>query len=106
MLICPRLFIAAFPSSEAFDIINNVLTTDEAERKEAISKAKTIVGITLKNAKGEEASWYVDVKDKGVAGVGTGPPGGKSEGMLFCSITWRCSISNITFHSYSYPLRR
>ena len=71
----------AFPSSAAFDLINTVLINNEAERKDAIDKAKTIVGISLKNSKGEEASWYVDVKDKGIAGAGPAPPGGKADGM-------------------------
>ena len=77
----------AFPASAAFDIINTTLQSNEEDRKEAIEKAKTIVGITLKNAKGEEASWYVDVKDKGVAGKGAAPPGGKADGMPFFSFS-------------------
>ncbi|BDD55691.1 hypothetical protein MPDQ_000852 [Monascus purpureus] len=75
----------AFPSSAAFDIINATLQNSEEDRKEAIEKAKTIVGITLKNSKGQEASWYVDVKEKGVAGKGPAPPGGKADVTLILS---------------------
>lgn len=64
----------AFPSSAAFDVINSALQSDEAERKDAIKNAKAIVAFNLKNASGQEESWYLDLKDKGVVGKGAAPP--------------------------------
>lgn len=77
----------AFPSSAAFDIINSTLGADEAERKDVIKQANTVVGINLKNAQGQEESWYIDLKEKGVAGKGAGPPGKKAEGKLFSALS-------------------
>ncbi|GMF71240.1 unnamed protein product [Aspergillus oryzae] len=64
----------AFPSSAAFDAINAALQSDAAERKEAVDKAKAIVAFNLKNDKGQEESWYLDLKEKGE--VGKGAPSG------------------------------
>ncbi|KAE8324651.1 SCP2 sterol-binding domain-containing protein [Aspergillus sergii] len=66
----------AFPSSAAFDAINAALQSDAAERKEAVDKAKAIVAFTLKNEKGQEESWHLDLKEKGEVGKGL-PSGGK-----------------------------
>ncbi|KAB8240281.1 fatty acid-binding protein [Aspergillus flavus] len=66
----------AFPSSAAFDAINAALQSDAAERKEAVDKAKAIVAFNLKNDKGQEESWYLDLKEKGEVGKGA-PSGGK-----------------------------
>ncbi|KAJ5220448.1 lipid transfer protein [Penicillium chermesinum] len=73
------------PSSAAFDAINSALQSDEAERKDAISKAKTIVVFNIKNSSGEEQSWYLDLKDKGEVGQGATPPGGKADVTLSLS---------------------
>lgn len=70
----------AFPSSAAFDAINSTLQADAAERKEAINKAKAVVAFNIKNDKGKEESWYLDLKDKGVVGKGAAPEGGKADG--------------------------
>lgn len=70
----------AFPSSAAFDAINSTLQADAAERKEAINKAKAVVAFNIKNDKGQEESWYLDLKDKGVVGKGAAPEGGKADG--------------------------
>ncbi|KAF7155127.1 hypothetical protein CNMCM5623_006554 [Aspergillus felis] len=75
----------AFPSSAAFDVINSALQSDEAERKEAIKNAKAIVAFNLKNASGQEDSWYLDLKDKGVVGKGAAPAGGKADVTLSLS---------------------
>ncbi|PYH46904.1 SCP2 sterol-binding domain-containing protein [Aspergillus saccharolyticus JOP 1030-1] len=75
----------AFPSSAAFDVINSALQSDAAERKDAINKAKAVVSFTLKNSAGEEESWYLDLKDKGVVGQGASPPGGKPDVTLTLS---------------------
>lgn len=70
----------AFPSSAAFDVINSTLQADEAERKDAISKAKAVVAFNLKNADGKEEAWHLDLKEKGVVGKGAAPAGGKADG--------------------------
>lgn len=60
-------------------MINDSLSSSDAERKEAIQKGKAIFGFTLKNKKGEEDSWYIDLKDTGK--VSKEPPK-KADGML------------------------
>ncbi|CAK40058.1 fatty acid-binding protein [Aspergillus awamori] len=75
----------AFPSSAAFDAINSTLQADAAERKEAINKAKAVVAFNIKNDKGKEESWYLDLKDKGVVGKGAAPEGGKADVTLSLS---------------------
>lgn len=64
--------IAAFPSSEAFDVINDALKSDDAERKDAIKKGQAIFAFTLKNKAGETESWHIDLKNKGEVGKGVG----------------------------------
>jgi hypothetical protein len=54
-----------FPSSTAFDVINESLQASEAERKDAIKQANAVFGFTLKNAEGETESWHIDLKEKG-----------------------------------------
>ncbi|KAJ5679843.1 hypothetical protein N7462_008087 [Penicillium macrosclerotiorum] len=75
----------SFPSSAAFDVINDTLQADAAERKDAVDKAKAIVAFNLKNSKGEEQSWYLDLKNKGEVGEGAAPPGGKADVTLTLS---------------------
>ncbi|PLB50131.1 sterol-binding-like protein [Aspergillus steynii IBT 23096] len=75
----------AFPSSAAFDVINATLQGDAAERKDAVDKAKAVVAFNLKNAKGEEDSWYLDLKEKGAVGKGAAPPNGKADVTLTLS---------------------
>ncbi|KAL2812501.1 SCP2 sterol-binding domain-containing protein [Aspergillus granulosus] len=73
------LKVDGFPSSAAFDVINSSLQSDEAERKDAVKTAQTVVAFTLKNSSGKEESWYLDLKDKGVVGKGAAPAGGKAD---------------------------
>ncbi|KAL2842858.1 SCP2 sterol-binding domain-containing protein [Aspergillus pseudodeflectus] len=73
------LKVDGFPSSAAFDVINSSLQGDEAERKDAVKTAQTVVAFTLKNSSGKEESWYLDLKEKGVVGKGAAPPGGKAD---------------------------
>jgi hypothetical protein len=69
---------AAFPASEAFEAINDALSSDEAERKNAIKQAGSVFAFTLKNKAGETESWNVDLKNKGVVSKGLGDkPTGK-----------------------------
>ncbi|KAL9116162.1 MAG: hypothetical protein Q9227_000532 [Pyrenula ochraceoflavens] len=62
-----------FPSSVAFDAINQALQSDTARREDAVKKTKAVFGFNLKNGAGETEGWYVDLKDKGVVGKGAGP---------------------------------
>ncbi|KAE8145854.1 lipid transfer protein [Aspergillus avenaceus] len=75
----------AFPSSAAFDVINSTLQGDAAERKDAVDKAKAIVAFNLKNDKGDEESWYLDLKEQGVVGKGAAPQGKKADVTLSLS---------------------
>jgi len=61
---------ASFPSSEAFDAINDALQSSDAERKDAIKNGNAVFAFTLKNKAGETESWYIDLKDKGVVAKG------------------------------------
>ena len=72
--------IDSHPSSAAFDVINQTLQANEASRKDAINQAKAIFAFNLKNASGEEASWYLDLKNKGEVGQGLAPAGSKADG--------------------------
>jgi hypothetical protein len=71
---------SAFPSSAAFDAINQSLQSSDADRKDAIKKGGAVFAFTLKNNEGQEESWYIDLKEKGVVGKGAAPEGGKANG--------------------------
>ncbi|KAL4821956.1 SCP2 sterol-binding domain-containing protein [Aspergillus spinulosporus] len=79
------LKVDGFDSSAAFDVINATLQSDEAERKDAIKNAQTIVAFNLKNASGKEESWYLDLKEKGEVGKGAAPAGKKADVTLSLS---------------------
>ncbi|KAL4971503.1 SCP2 sterol-binding domain-containing protein [Aspergillus desertorum] len=79
------LKVDGFNSSAAFDAINATLQSDEAERKDAIENAQTIVAFNLKNASGKEESWYLDLKEKGEVGKGAAPPGKRADVTLTLS---------------------
>lgn len=68
-----------FPSSAAFDAIASSLSSDDAERKDAIKKGGAIFAFTLKKD-GKEESWYIDLKKDGVVGKGAAPEGSKANG--------------------------
>lgn len=74
------LLLASFPSSVAFEAINNALQSDDAERKDAVKKGNAIFAFTLKNPSGETESWYIDLKDKGEVAKGDAPEGKKADG--------------------------
>jgi hypothetical protein len=76
--------IDAFPSSEAFDLINSALTSSDAERKEAIKHGNAVFAFTLKNKAGETESWHIDLKTKGevAKGAGDNPTGKLLQGEL------------------------
>lgn len=81
----------AFPSSQAFDLINEGLAADEAERKNAIKKGGCVFAFTLKNKEGKQESWYLDLKKEGKVGKGAAPPGGKADGMIISSTPALCT---------------
>merc|ERR1711939_957258 len=62
----------AFPSSAAFDTINDTLKSSDAERKDAIKQVNAVFAFTLKNKAGETESWHIDLKNKGEVGKGLG----------------------------------
>jgi hypothetical protein len=70
----------AFPSSAAFDLINDSLKSNAADRKDAVKKANAIFAFTLKNAAGETESWHIDLKEKGEVAKGEAPEGKKADG--------------------------
>ncbi|RDW82003.1 hypothetical protein BP6252_03115 [Coleophoma cylindrospora] len=61
-----------FSSSAAFDAINAVLKSSDAERKDAIKKGQAVFAFTLKNKAGKTESWHIDLKQKGEVGKGLG----------------------------------
>ena len=61
-----------FPSSEAFEAINSVLQSSEADRKDAIKQGNAVFAFTLKNKAGVTESWHIDLKEKGAVGTGLG----------------------------------
>jgi hypothetical protein len=73
---------SAFPASAAFQQIADGLKNSEADKKDAISKAKAIFAFTLKNKDGQQKSWYIDLKNKGEVGEGLAPAGDKANGMF------------------------
>lgn len=74
------LAIPSHPASEAFELINSALQSDQAEKKDAIKKGGAVFAFTLKNNDGKEESWYIDLKRDGVVGRGTSPEGMKADG--------------------------
>ncbi|ROT41376.1 sterol-binding-like protein [Sodiomyces alkalinus F11] len=61
-----------FPSSAAFDAINDALNSSDAERKAAIKQGKAVFAFTLKNQAGETESWHIDLKETGKVDKGLG----------------------------------
>lgn len=59
-----------FPSSAAFQAINDALNTSEADKKDAIKQGNGIYAFTLKNAAGETDSWHIDLKNEGKVNKG------------------------------------
>lgn len=90
--------IDSHPSSAAFDVINKTLQANEADRKNALSQAKAIFAFNLKNSSGEEAAWYLDLKNKGEVGQGPAPAGSKADGestSLICLLMCRVSYTRM-----------
>lgn len=71
-LVLTATFPDNFPSSVAFDNINEALNASEADRKDAIKQGNAVFAFTLKNKAGETESWHIDLKQTGKVGTGTG----------------------------------
>ncbi|KAK4626552.1 Fatty acid-binding protein [Fulvia fulva] len=74
----------AWPSSASFDDLAEALS-DPQSKKDAIKQAGTIFAFTLKNDKGEEKSWFIDLKETGVVGKGLAPEGKKADVTMILS---------------------
>lgn len=61
-----------FPSSVAFEAINEALNGSEADKKDAIKQGNGIYAFTLKNSAGETDSWHIDLKNEGKVNKGVG----------------------------------
>ena len=73
-----------FPSSEAFQAINDALNSSDADRKDAIKQGNAVFAFTLKNKAGDTESWHIDLKETGKVATGTGnKPTGTQEPSLF-----------------------
>ncbi|KIV96063.1 hypothetical protein B0A52_06643 [Exophiala mesophila] len=75
----------AFPSSEAFDVIQSALSSSEADRKDAVAQGKAIFAFKLKNDQGQEEAWHLDLKESGKVGKGEAPQGKKADVTLSLS---------------------
>ncbi|KIW86813.1 uncharacterized protein Z519_12599 [Cladophialophora bantiana CBS 173.52] len=75
----------AFPSSVAFDAINESLASNDADRKDAVKQGKAIFAFKLTNSSGKEEAWYIDLKDTGKVGKGEAPEGKKADVTLLLS---------------------
>jgi len=74
-----------FPSSQAFDLINDALNSSPAEKKDAIKKGGAVFAFTLKNKAGTTESWHIDLKEAGKVAKGEKPEGGKADVTLVLS---------------------
>ncbi|KAL1867705.1 hypothetical protein Daus18300_006261 [Diaporthe australafricana] len=59
-----------FPSSAAFEAINEALNASEADKKDAIKQGNGVYAFTLKNTAGETDSWHIDLKNEGKVNKG------------------------------------
>ncbi|KAL8874022.1 MAG: hypothetical protein Q9174_000588 [Haloplaca sp. 1 TL-2023] len=75
----------SFPSSAAFDVINDSLKSSDSERKDAVKQGKAIFAFKLKNKAGHEEAWNIDLKDKGIVSRGEAPEGQKADVTLSLS---------------------
>ena len=74
----------AFPSSAAFDLISQSLSSNPSDRKDAIKKGGAIFSFELKN-NGQSEHWYIDLKETGTVGKGAAPEGKKANVTLVLS---------------------
>ncbi len=69
-----------FPSSVAFDAINDALSSNESERKQAIKQGGAVFSFKLTNSEKKEEAWHIDLKETGKVGKGEAPEGKKADG--------------------------
>ncbi|KAK5096462.1 hypothetical protein LTR70_001635 [Exophiala xenobiotica] len=70
---------------DAFDLINNALTSSPSDQKDAIKKGQAIFAFKLKNNAGKEQTWHIDLKNSGTVARGDAPPGKKADVTLSLS---------------------
>ncbi|EHY56724.1 hypothetical protein HRR83_002193 [Exophiala dermatitidis] len=75
----------AFPSSAAFEAINDALNSSDAERQAAIKQGGAVFAFKLTNDKGQEETWHLDLKESGKVGKGEAPQGKKADVTLVLS---------------------
>lgn len=75
----------AFPSSAAFDAIQEALSASPSDKKDALDKGKAIFGFKLKNNAGKEEAWHIDLKETGAVAKGEAPAGKKADVTLSLS---------------------
>ncbi|CAP72771.1 uncharacterized protein PODANS_2_1990 [Podospora anserina S mat+] len=96
-----------FPSSAAFDAINQAISASDADRKEAIKAGNAVFAFVLKNKAGETDEWHIDLKNKGAVGKGLGE---KPTGMFTPekNKNWKdCLLMCVVCgNSHPLPLRR
>jgi len=63
---------ANFPASVAFDLMNEVLSSSDSERKDAIKQGNAIYAFQLSNTDGNVETWYLDLKEQGKVSKGSG----------------------------------
>jgi len=63
---------ANFPASVAFDLMNEVLSSSDSERKDAIKQGNAIYAFQLNNTDGKVETWYLDLKEQGKVSKGSG----------------------------------
>lgn len=61
-----------FPASEAFDRINDALSSSDVERKKAIKDSNAVFAFKLTNNAGKQEAWHIDLKNTGLVGNGMG----------------------------------
>lgn len=62
-----------FPSSAAFDLMHQGITSDEERKKKYLKQANAVVQFDIKNSAGKVQSWYLEAKKTGEVGKGKSP---------------------------------
>jgi hypothetical protein len=64
--------------------MNEVLSSSDSERKDAIKQGNAIYAFQLSNADGKTETWYLDLKEQGKVSKGSG---GKPDGKILLSLS-------------------
>lgn len=62
-----------FNGSELFNLMRDIVDTDEKLKLESIRKVNSVVLLTLKNKEGKKQSWVMDFKKEGSVSLLNGP---------------------------------